>query len=126
MLVALIEFDRRPDMFENRDTDKPLSSWGGEGFTISTREESRKTTFNEYYKLNVDYSVLHTLRNPDSGHEQLVKAHRLSQFQYNPASTSSLLLHTKTSLVNNLNTADAKILIWNSYRELVRLSGTIQ
>jgi len=126
LLVALIEFDRRPDMFENRDTDKPLSSWGGEGFTISTREESRKTTFNEYYKLNVDYSVLHTLRNPDSGHEQLVKAHRLSQFQYNPASTSSLLLHTKTSLVNNLNTADAKILIWNSYRELVRLSGTIQ
>lgn len=126
LLVALIEFDRRPDKFENRDTDKPLSNWDGEDFTISTRDESRKTTFKDYYKLNVDYSVLHTLRAPDSGHEQLVKAYRLSQFQYDPAHTSSLLLHTKTSLVNNLNTSQAKILIWNSYRELVRLSGTIQ
>lgn len=126
LLVALIEFDRRPDKFENRDTDNPLSNWDGEDFTISTRDESRKTTFKDYYKLNVDYSVLHTLRAPDSGHEQLVKAYRLPQFQYNPTHTSSLLLHTKTSLVNNLNTSQAKILIWNSYRELVRLSGTIQ
>ena len=44
LLVALIEFDRRPDKFENRDTDNPLSNWDGEDFTISTRDESRKTT----------------------------------------------------------------------------------
>ena len=126
MLVALIEFDRRPDKFENRDTDKPLSNWDGEDFVISMPDVSRETTFREYYKLNVDYSVLHTLRSPESGYEKLVYAYRLSQFQYDPANTSSLLLHTKTSLVNNLKTADVRIPTWNSYRELVCLSGTIQ
>ena len=133
LLVAIVEFETDLETLNQRQNNNPLSEWNKKDFIISQNDEEVKTKFSEYYQLNMNCSVKHSLTKTQATFRSStgpVYAHNHPKYDYSREQYSHLIKSTFDAITNALPPGsqhrNSKAWMWEKYRNLVKLASTIK
>lgn len=133
LLVAIVEFETDLESLNQRQDDNALSEWKKNDFDMSRNDEEVKTNFSEYYQLNMDCSVKHSMTKTQDIYRsstEPVYAHEHPIFSYSKKQYSYLIRNTCNAISNSIAHQDkqtnSKAWMWADYRNLVKLASAIK
>lgn len=124
LIVAIIEYEKQPKIFENRSYLNPYEKWESQDFTLTEQGVDSPTNFSDFYELNIESSVkgnLWTTLGPERsiGH----KGGTMTIFKENSEYIQAT--HNSITRVSNYVTTNGKKWLWSDYKQIVTLAFTL-
>lgn len=133
LIIAIIEFEKSPQVFNDRGTGSPFKDWKSDDFSLNyyNTDTDAPTSFSSFYALNMKCSIKHILSS--SGYGVLNSKREAFGFSEGIAApkrdlTSGLINNSYDSMtqITRMRQDDIKIWLWEDFKEIVSLAYTIK
>lgn len=133
LIIAIVEFDNSPDVFNTRAINKPMNKWSenekhGVDFVIGGERGDTETYFSDYYAFLMNHTVKYVIEDTDNGYNpirrEVFSCHN-RDLAIDRNDSAIHLMNIESKITNLVNQSEYKVMLWDDYKGLVRLSHNL-